>query len=94
MESFSTRCQHNDGSITEIKVGLTRAARIEIESLVPDAEEMITRCFWRFIGLKHQSNEIAGKSVYFELDSPGILEIFTDLRRLDFLEKSNGEGKI
>ena len=72
--------------VTKIGVTVTKAARRKIENLVDDAEPMIQRCVWRWIGLKSKAGLVEGESVEFTIDSEQILKLFSDLRQIDLEE--------
>ena len=87
MDRYSTQCEDPvSKQVTKIAVDVAPEARREIEQLVDDAEAMIQRCVWRFIGTRHQVDAIKGDSVEFVIDRDKILELFADLRRIDLDE--------
>jgi hypothetical protein len=86
VDYFSTSCQHADATVTQIRVGVTAAARQQIEQLVGDPKAMVERCVWRFIWTKHQTDSVKGESVDFTLDAEEILKLFADLRQIDLEE--------
>jgi hypothetical protein len=83
METLSTACEHEDGSVTEIEVCLGQGVREELKGSVEDVEELLRRCVWRFIGTKHETNEIEGDRVSFVLDRDRIVELVSDLKKID-----------
>jgi hypothetical protein len=87
-DCYSTACEHADGSTTNIRVHINPEARSSVEGmivegLIADSEEMIKRCVWRFIGLKHESNEIKGDEENFTIDRQKVLQLVADLRKID-----------
>ena len=84
MDHYSTKQEDPvSKQVTKIGVKVTKAARRKIEKLGDDAEPMIQRCVWRFIGLKSKVGLVEGESVEFTLDSDQILKLFSDLRQID-----------
>ena len=84
MDRYSTSCEDPvSKEVTNIGVTVTRAARQKMAELVGDADPMIKRCVWRCIGLKSQAGLVKGESVEFTIDTKQILELFSDLRRID-----------
>ncbi len=62
-------------------------ARRKMEELEgTEAEAMIQRCVWRFIGLKHREDAIKGKAVEFSIARKEILKLRSDLQRIDARE--------
>jgi hypothetical protein len=72
--------------MTKFGVSLTKAARRKIELLVDDPESMIRRCVWRCIG-EHCGTGVENDDVVeLKLDTKQILQLFSDLRQIDFEE--------
>jgi hypothetical protein len=84
---YSTACVHADGSTTEIRVHIRPEARRAAEEVTGDSGEMIKRCVWRLIGLKHESNEVRGDSVEFVIDEPKMLELLDLVRKVDLANR-------
>jgi hypothetical protein len=72
--------------VTKFGVSLTKAARQEIESLLSDPEPMIRRCVWRYIGQNCGTGVENDDVVELKLDARQILQLFSDLRRIDVEE--------
>ena len=79
-DCYSTACRHADGSVTEIRVHIRPEARGVAEEETGNAEEMIKRCVWRFIGVKQ--SEVKGESVEFTIDEQNIRQLLNDLRNI------------
>ncbi len=72
--------------MTRFGVTLTKAARRKIEGLVSDPEPMISRCVWRYIGQNCGTGVGKDDSVELTLGVKQILQLFSDLRRIDVEE--------
>src|SRR4051794_37373794 len=81
MESFSTKCEQADGSISEIRVKVAPGVRTKLSVLVEDEEKWLQRCVWRFISLKH--DEIKGSSCEFTMFCEEVSQLVADLKRID-----------
>jgi len=72
--------------MTRFGVTLTKAARRKMETLVGDPEPMIRRCVWRYIGQNCGTGVDKDDSVELTLGVSQILQLFSDLRRIDVEE--------
>jgi len=84
MDCYETSSQDPvSKQVTTIRVNIAKNARKTIEELVENSEEMIRRCVWRFIALKHEDGSIKGDVDNFTIEPDKILELFRDLRNID-----------
>ena len=74
---------HPDGSITRIEVEFGVGTRNKVWSLAEDADVMLTRCFWRFVGQKTKSGLVSGDCVRFTMSKEDAEQLIQDLLKID-----------